>query len=162
VYRKGEGVISVGWCEGVSSGGWREGERRGGSGLGIGEEFLPCVGVHVGALVGVEGAMGDVGGVFTTELDVFGCEAEEMGTVDKAMVGGGGVPCSVVCEVEGVEVDEAEGDVGGQLVKNEVMVECVTGGIARGDVEVMVGESLGNGAGDQVWNGVGVVGTKRA
>ena len=71
-----------------------------------------------------------------------------MGTVDKAMIGGSGVPCGVVREVEGVEVDEAEGDVGGQLVKNEVMVECIPGGIAKWDVEVMVGESLGNGAGD--------------
>ena len=126
------------------------------------EEVIPGLGIEVSALVGVEGAMGDVGGVFGTELNVSGCEAEKMGTVDKAMVGGGGVPCSVVCEVEGVEVNEAEGDVGGQLVKNEVMVECVTGGIARGDVEVMVPDSLGNGAGDHVWNGVGIVGTKRA
>ena len=138
------------------------GGRDGVGELGIGKEVLPGVGVEVGALVGVEGAMGDVGGVSITELDVFGREAEKMGTVGKAKIGGSGVPCSVVREVEGVEVDEAVGDVGGQLVKNKVMVECIPGGIAKWDVEVMVGESLGNGAGDKVWNGVCVIGAKGA
>ena len=40
-------------------------------------------------------------------------------------------------------------------------MECVAGGVARGDVKVMKGERLGHGASDEVWNGVAVLGTKR-
>ena len=81
--------------------------------LGICEEVLPSVGVEVSALVGVEWADGGVRGVFVCKLVVFPAEVEELGTVSKAKVGGGGVACCVECEVKDVEVNEAEEDVGG-------------------------------------------------
>ena len=101
--------------------------------------MLPGVGVEVSAFVRVEWAEGDVGGVFACKLVVFPAEVEELGTVSKAKVGGGGVACCVECEVKNVEVNEPEGDVGGGLVQNEVVEESVARGIAWGNAEVVVG-----------------------
>ena len=62
--------------------------------------------------VGVEGAVVDVGGVLLRELHVLGGEMKKVGMVGEAESGWRGMACGVVCEVEDVEVDEAEGDFG--------------------------------------------------